>query len=105
MLPESKSPMTQYWSLEVDPEGLLSLYLNLTGVPLEDAAAQLRALHEMITYRVLRQRESDREIARIGSLEESDPDEKSDRIGSKNRIESDPDEESDEALTYAPLGD
>lgn len=51
MLPESKTPMTQYWSLEVDPEGLLSLYLNLTGVPLEDAAAQLRALHEMVVRR------------------------------------------------------
>lgn len=94
----STIPKTQYWSLEVDPEGLLSLYLNLTGVPAEDAAAQLWALHEMVSRRC----ESDREAARIGSSEESDPDQESDRIGSNRIEESDPDEESDEVHLTCP---
>lgn len=78
-------PPLQSWRLQ-EVEGLLSLRLELDDLPPEDVASQLWALHEMVIKRVIRQRESDRELTRIGSPEESDPDEESDRIGS-NRIE------------------
>jgi hypothetical protein len=80
-----KMPPLQGWRLQ-EVEGLLSLRLELDDLPPEDVASQLWALHEMVIRRVIRQRESDRELARIGSSEESDPAEESDRIGS-NRIE------------------
>jgi len=90
--------MAQYWSLNESAEGLLDLNLNLLGLPAEDVAAQLWALHEM----VIRRCESDRGLARIGSSEESDLSGESDRVESNRIEESDRGIGSDEIYLTCP---